>query len=102
MCKRGTTPQQKISTKDKHCTFLGLIIISGKPVMCIVIFAGEQPSKIMEIRLNLPAETEGHPDNNDFFKNKTGPRKRFPSDLTYIFEEWTCHVSVDGSKRAHS
>ena len=39
--KKGKTPQQKISTKDKHYTVLGLTNLEGKAVMCVVIFLGQ-------------------------------------------------------------
>ena len=63
ICERGKIPQRKINTKEKHYTVLGLTAISGNLVMCITIFSGEQPSTIVETRLNLEAETVGHPDN---------------------------------------
>ena len=68
MCERGTVPQRKINTKDRHYTVLGLTTLAGKPVMCVVIFAGETPCTLVETGLDLEAETEGHPDNADFFE----------------------------------
>lgn len=40
LCEKSKTPQQKISTKDKHYTVLGLTNLEGKAEMCVVIFAG--------------------------------------------------------------
>ena len=65
MCERETVPQQKINTKDKHYTVLGLTTLAGKLVMCIFIFTGETPRTIVETGLNLEAETEVHLDNDD-------------------------------------
>ena len=58
--ERGTVPQRKINTKDKHYTVLGITTLAGKPVMCIVIFAGGPPYTIVETGLDLEAEIEGH------------------------------------------
>ena len=53
--------------------------------MCITIFSGEQPSTIVETRLNIEAETVGHPEDEDFFENNSGPGKRFPGVPTCNF-----------------
>ena len=86
MCELGKVPQRKINTKDKHYTVLGLTTISGKPVMCIIIFSGEQPSTIVETGLDLEAETFGDPNGADFFENNSGPGKRFPGGPTCNFK----------------
>ena len=39
LCEAVKTLQQKISTKDKHYTVLGLTNFLGEAVMCIIIFA---------------------------------------------------------------
>ena len=38
LCEKGKTPQQKISTKDKQYTVIGLTNLEGLAVMCVVFF----------------------------------------------------------------
>ena len=63
MCKWDSTPRRKINTKDKHYTILRLTTLSGKAIMCIVIFAGETPNTIIDTGLDLRVETFGDPAN---------------------------------------
>ena len=83
--ERGRIPRRKINTKDKHYTLLGLTLISGKPLMCITIFARESPSTITETELDLNAETIGSLSDEGFFAEYSGPGKRFPGGTTCNF-----------------
>ena len=38
VCGRGKVPQKKSSKKDKHFTLLGLTLLTGEPLMCVIIF----------------------------------------------------------------
>ena len=78
MCKKGKTPQTKISTRDKQYTVMGLTSLTGEPVMCVVIFSGKKPNALCELGLDLSAETFGSPDDPDYMQNNSGPGKRFP------------------------
>ena len=40
LCERNVTPQSKTSNKDKRFTLMGLTTLTGKPLMCCVIFKG--------------------------------------------------------------
>ena len=40
LCERNFTPQSKTSNKDKRFTSMGLTTLTGKPLMCCVIFKG--------------------------------------------------------------
>ena len=42
ICARGTTPQTKVSTKDKHYTVMGYALLTGEPVMYLVIMKGKK------------------------------------------------------------
>jgi hypothetical protein len=42
--ERGTVPKEIASTWDCHFTVLGVTAASGKPVLCVVIFASEKES----------------------------------------------------------
>lgn len=53
LCESGKTPQQQIKSKDEHYTLLGLTILTGKPVMCVLIFVGTKEHAIVETDLDL-------------------------------------------------
>ena len=78
LCEKGKTPQQKISTKDKHYTVLGLTNLEGKAVMCVVIFSGTKRAALTETGLDLSADVIGNMDDRNFFENNNGTGKRFP------------------------
>ena len=40
LTEKGSIAQRKISTKNKHYTVLGLTMLTGHPIMCVVIMAG--------------------------------------------------------------
>ena len=67
LCPKGTIPQQKISTRDKHFTLMGLTLLSGDPVMCILIIAGKKPSALVELGINNDATMVGKEGDEDFF-----------------------------------
>ena len=101
LCEAGNTPQQKINTKDKHYTVLGLTALTGEPVMCIVIFAGNKEHAIVETGLDLSAPTIGSPNDADFVEKNSGKGKRFPGGPTCQFKGKTipclCRWSKKGS-----
>ena len=92
LCERGKTPQLKISTRDKHYTMMGLTSINGKPVMCVVIFAGKCPNVLCETGLDLHAPTVGEPSDPEFFEQNSVPGKRFPCGPTceYLGNQVPC------------
>lgn len=92
LCETGKTPQIKISTRDTHYTTMGLTVLTGDPVMCVVIFTGKKTNTLCETGLELSAETFGSPDDHDYFKKSSGPGKRFPRGPTckYLGKEVPC------------
>ena len=82
LCPKGTIPQQKISTRDKHFTLMGLTLLSGDPVMCILIIAGKKPSALVELGINNDATMVGKEGDEDFFENNCGKDKLFPGGPT--------------------
>ena len=68
MCEVVTTLQQKVNSRDKHYTLLGITALTGEPVMCIVIFSGKRHNPLWETGLDLEAETIGSTDDDDFFE----------------------------------
>ena len=77
ICERGMTPQEKINIKDKHYTLLGITALTGKSVMCIVIFSGIQTNAMVDIGLDLTAETLGNETDDDVFGKNSGKGKKF-------------------------
>jgi len=46
LCPKGTVPQQKISTRDKYSALMGLTLLSGESVMCVIIIAGKKSNAL--------------------------------------------------------
>ena len=68
LCERGKTMQRKISTRNKHYRMRGLTSLTGKPVMCVVMFSGKRPNALCETGcLILNAQTVGEPSDPKFF-----------------------------------
>ena len=80
------TSQQNINTKDKHYTLLGLTALTGKPLMCVIIFAGTKEHAIVESGLELSAPTFGIPPDPGFFEINSGKGKRFHGGPTCKFK----------------
>ena len=53
VCRRGMTPQTKISVNDKHWTMLGLNAPTSDPVMCIIIFTGKHELAVAETEIDI-------------------------------------------------
>ena len=82
LCSPGTIPQRKISTKNKHYTTLGLTLLNGHPLMCVVIMAGEKPKAEVETGIDVFAEAVGNVDDDDYFERNTGKGKKYPCGPT--------------------
>ena len=55
----GQVGQRKISTKNKHYTLLGLTLLTGRPLMCVVIMAGDKPKPEVETKIDIFADQIG-------------------------------------------
>ena len=82
LCELGTIPQRKISTKNKHYTVLGLTLLNGQPLMCVVIMAGERPKAQVESGIDFFADAIGSVNDDDYFEKNTGEGKKFPCGPT--------------------
>ena len=78
LCSPGTISQRKISTKNEHYTTLGLTLLDGRPLMCMVIMTGENPKAEVETGIDVFAEAVGHVYDNDYFEKNTGKGKKYP------------------------
>ena len=86
VCGKGMIPKEKCTTNDKHWTLLGLTAFTGQPVMCIVIFAGEKASTILETGMDIFAQVIGNEKEDDFFDKNYGPGKLYPGGPTCEFK----------------
>lgn len=77
MCK-GTVPYEQISTKDKHFTVMGLTLLTGQPLMCVVILTGTHMKSEIEMGVDMFSETVGNPHDPDYVSKNSGKGKRFP------------------------
>ena len=105
VCAIGTNPKEISNTKDKHWTLIGLTTLSGEAVMCVMIFAGEKPSTLLETGMDIFAEVNGHESDHNFFEKNSGPGKLYPGGLTCVFKgkeipclvRWTPKGSINGA-----
>ena len=99
--EKGTVPQKKSSTKEKHFTLMGLTALSGEPVMCVVIFAGESRNLEMEMGVDMFVDAVGEVSDKMFYKNNMGKGKLFPGGPTCVFRgvevPCFCRYSSNGS-----
>jgi len=105
LCAKGTIPQQKTSTRDKHFTLLPLVLLTGKPLMCVMIIAGKKPDVLVEMGINSAAEMNGKEGDEDFFDKNSGAGKLYPGGPTCTvrgievpcFIRWSTNGSITSS-----
>ena len=86
VCAQGMVPQQKINTRDKHWTLLGVTSLRGDPVMCVIIFAGKRENTLTETGMDIFVDAEGDPSDHDYFEKNSGFGKQFPGGPTCEFQ----------------
>ena len=99
LCESEKTPQQQINIKYKHYILLGLTVLTGKPVMCVVIFSSTKEHVIVETGLDLSTPIFGSPADADFFEKNSGKGKRFPGGPTCEFKGNTIPCLYQWSKK---
>ena len=90
---RGKVPQNKSLKKDKHFTLLGLNLLTGEPLMCVIIFEGKQNCDMVEIGIDpFVEEINGSVSENDYVIKYTGKGKLFPTgpECTYKGKKIPC------------
>jgi len=101
LTKPGQVAQRKISTKDKHYTLLGLTLLTGDPLICVVIMAGDNPKPKVETGIDFFVEQIGASTDRDYIINNTDKGRKFPGGPTCIIRrvEVPCFVrwSTKGS-----
>ena len=61
--ERNFTPQSKTSNKDKCFTLMGLTTLTGKPLMCCVIFKGKKYCSRTENEIDFTVKINNNSDN---------------------------------------
>ena len=59
LCQKGTTSQYKVSVRDRYFTLMPLTLLTGEPLMCILIIAGKRPCAMTEMGLNKFQKWQG-------------------------------------------
>ena len=62
----GMVPQIQCSRNDRHFTLLGLTLLSGLPLMCVVIFAVKRDNPVLETSVDPFAEEVGSQNDADY------------------------------------
>ena len=82
LCEKGRIPQEKVSKNNKHFTLLGLTLLTGAPLMCVMIFAGKRRNAMVELGIDPFAKDVGDVTDVDYIMKNKGPGKRFPGGPT--------------------
>ena len=104
LCARGSTPEKRIATKSNHFTVIGITLLDGTPVMCVVIFAATILRGHEATGYDQFAEHVGHADDADFIAKNSGKGKLFPGGPTCTVDRkefptlvrWTPSGTVTG------
>ena len=85
MCAPDEQPYQSIATKSNHFTCLGLTLLSGEAIMCIVIIQGKKRDILTESGIDWDCIKEvdvmdscDSIDESEFFLNNYGNGNLFP------------------------
>ena len=86
LCEPGVIPQQKSSRADKHFTLLGLTLLTGEPLMCVVIFAGKRRNPQYEMGVDPRVKPVGNADDEDYVLKNMGKGKLFPGGPSCTYQ----------------
>ena len=85
LCEKGVVAQLKAARADKHFTVLGVTLLNGIPLMCVVIFAGKKCEAKYELGVDPRAEVVGDLDDEDFVVKNMGDGMLFPGGPTCTY-----------------
>jgi hypothetical protein len=101
LCERGTTPKQICSTKDAHFTVMGFTSANGEPVMCVIIFEGEQVKLEWSTGIDVQKISIGERHDPEYFEANSGPGMLLPSGPVCNFRgkniPCQCYATTNGS-----
>jgi hypothetical protein len=78
---------------------MGLTLLSGEPVMCILIIAGKKPNALVEMGINNEATMVGKEGDEDFFKTTAAKTNYFLADPSVKSVEKQSPASFAGTKK---
>jgi hypothetical protein len=89
--------RQLATKREKHFTCLGLTLLNGDPLMCVVIIEGKHRNLLVETGIDMEASEQVMEENEsqfDYFINNMGGNKKYPSgpSCTYQGIEVPCMV----------
>ena len=79
---------------------MGLTLLSGDPVMCILIIAGKKPNALVELGINNDATMVGKEGDEAFLRTIVEKTNYFQRDLPVKFGGRQSPVLFDGTRRA--
>ena len=102
LCELGVIPQEKSSRNDKHFTLLGLTLLSGEPLVYVIIFVGKRRNPVVEMEIDPRTEEVGSVLDEDYIFKSFGEGRRFPGGpaCTYrgkkipCIHQWSPKVSM--------
>jgi hypothetical protein len=96
---RGEVATQRAASSDNHFTVLGFTAATGDPVMCAIIFEGDEIRPEVATGLDIFAPVVGDERDDDFFIKNSGEGKRFPlgPTCTYHGKEVPCAIACSES-----
>ena len=92
-------PQQKYSRTDKDFTLLGLTLLTGKPLMCVVIFTDIRENKMVEMGVDPMAEEVGNIEDEDYVLFFWGKGKKIRVNYHAHTKANTYHACVHGHQK---
>ena len=84
LCERGTIPQQKVPTQNKHFILMSLTLLPGEPLMCILIISDSKPLAATEMGIDQLKDMVDKGTDEDFIENNYEKGKLCPGRLTCI------------------
>ena len=81
--EKGRIPQEKISKNNTHFMLLGLTLLSGQPLMYVMVAVGKHHNAMVELGVDPFAEDIRDDNDTDNSMNNKEPGKQFSRDPTY-------------------
>ena len=75
LVQRGATQNVRVSTKDCHFTVMGVIALTGDPMMCVLVLKGVREEGCVEIGLDKFAEVFDQVNDLDYVFINSAPGK---------------------------
>jgi hypothetical protein len=82
-------PRQLSTKKDKHFTCLGLTLITGQPLMCVIIIEGKTKNYLVESGVDTEVLEMRKQDESEIehYMNNMGKNKKYPCGPTCTYND---------------